>query len=230
MNGMSVINNHPEMLQNVMDRFMLIEQEYLNNHLTSLIPPFMEKMRAEGFAASISSQLLQYMPRYKATIVPVALSFYMAARDLMLYNEVDFFLSVFHFRGIEAVVPILLSDFASQKTPELTRWYISDCLYQIRSKQYEDDYIAIVEDASFGINRQMLILLIGKLRIKKAIPVLLRLIDDESIRLHVIMALSDYQMEEFRPLFKTYAQSSNPTWKNSAEKAIKKLDKLNKTE
>ena len=112
-----------------------------------------------------------------------------------------FFISLFHFKGFDEVMPLLIKDFFEPTTSEHNRWFIADCLYQISSKQYMDDYIKIISDSAYGINRQMIILLVGNLKSEKAIPVLIELLEDESVRLQAIAALGYYKREEFCPYF-----------------------------
>ena len=60
--------------------------------------------------------------------------------------------------------PVNMTD----ETGNTDKWAIGDCLYQIRSKKYIDDYLKIISDSSYGKDRQMVILLVGKLRIGAA--------------------------------------------------------------
>ncbi len=53
---------------------------------------------------------------------------------------------------------MLLEDFQSTETTELTQWYIGSCLYKIRSKTYISNYLEIITNPQYGSNRQLLIL------------------------------------------------------------------------
>ena len=66
------------------------------------------------------------------------------------------------------------------------------------------DYLRIVSDPTFGRNRQMLVLLLGKLKEESAIPVLIDLLEDEEVRLHAISALGQFKREEFRGYFERF--------------------------
>lgn len=83
---------------------------------------------------------------------------------------------------------MLLKDYYSEKTTDLTRWFISDCIYQIRSKNFVKEYLDIVSNGTFGRNWQMIVLLLGKLKDESAIPTLIDLLEDEEVRLHAISA------------------------------------------
>ena len=130
----------------------------------------------------------------------------------------------FSFKGFEEVIPILLADYYSSETPDLTRWFISDCLYTIRSKKYVDEYLKIISNKSYGTDRQMIVLLMGTLKVEKAIPLLIELLEDEEVRLQSICALGYFKREEFRCYFERFQDSKHPGWRKYSRSALKKLD------
>ena len=140
-------------------------------------------------------------------------------------NEQNALLGFFHFKGLEEVIPMLLEDYHSPKTEDGTRWFISDCLYQIRSKRFIKEYLEIISDSKYGTNRQMLILLIGEWKVEEAIPTLIQLLEEEDVRLHAISALGYYKREEFRPHFERFENDKHLGWRKYARAALKKLDR-----
>jgi len=163
------------------------------------------------------------MPKYKETLFPLALKYYKQARDVEQFREMNFYLNLFCYKGCEDVIPMLLEDFRSINVPDSTKWAIADCLYQLKCKEYADEYIKIASNTRYGINRQMIILLIGKLKIESGIPVLISLLEDESVRLHVICALSDYKRIEFAPHFERFVNDTHSGIRKYAKAALKKL-------
>ena len=133
-------------------------------------------------------------------------------------------MSFFHFKGLEEVVPMLIEDYYLEQTHDLTRWFISDCIYQIRSKSFVKEYLDIVSNRVFGRNRQMIVLLLGKLKEESAVPTLIDLLEDEEVRLHAISALGEFKREEFRCYFERFQNSTNTGWRKCAKAAIKKLN------
>ena len=71
----------------------------------------------------------------------------------------------------------------------------------------------------------MIILLMGKLKLEKAIPILIELLEDETVRLHAICALGDFKKEEFRPYFERFSNDKHSGLRKYAKKALKKLSK-----
>lgn len=222
--SIDVINNNPDLRRKWIEDVKVREKEYYKEHQDSLIPLFEKEIRSLGFTFEITNQILGFMPKHKKLILPIALNYYQRAKQLKKFNELNFFIGFFHFKGFEEVVPMLLEDFYSSETEDLTRWFIADCLYQIRSKHYIDEYLKIISNPLYGQNRQMLILLVGKLKVEDAIPVLIELLEDEEVRLHAIIALGDFRREEFRSYFQRFENVKHSGWRKYARAALKKLE------
>ncbi len=134
----------------------------------------------------------------------------------------------FRIKGFDDIVPMLLEDYYSKETDDLTRWFISDCLYYIRSRKFVREYQEISSNKIFGINRQMIILLQGKLKEETSVPVLVALLEDEEVCLQAICALGDYKREDFRCYFERFKDDPHPGWRKYARAALRRLDRLTK--
>jgi len=219
-----IINNSPEMLNMWIQTEKAASKAYQDIHPDSLIPLFESELRALGFEFEITNQTLVFLPKHKKLILPIAVKYYQQAKQKLKYDEQNHFISYFRFSGFDEVVPMLLTDFCASETHDLTKWFLADCIYQIRSKKFADDYLGIISDPTHGQNRQMFILLVGKLKIDPAIPVLIDLLNDETVRLHAIKALGDYKREDLRSIFQAYENSKHPGWRKYAKAALKKLE------
>ncbi len=217
------INNNPQMVKIWMDNEMVAAQHYFKENPNSLILNFENELRCLGYDFEVNSQIVGYMPKHKKTILPIAMKYYMLAKEQQKFNEQDYFIKFFGFKGFDEVIPQLLVDYHSKEIPNLTRWFISDCFYKIRSKNYVNEYLDIVSNSTFGQNRQMIILLLGKIKEERAIPILINLLEDEEVRLHAISALGEFKKEEFRCYFEKFQNSTHPGWRKYARGALKKL-------
>ena len=218
------INNNPTWLRTWLDNTKAAEEQYYKDHIDSLIPLFMKELRDLGFEFEISSQAVGFIPKHKKVILPIAIKYYQAAKELGQSDEQNYFMEFLRIKGLDDVIPMLLEDYYSEKTKDLTRWFISDCIYKIRSKKFVKEYLDIVSSSRFGINRQMIVLLLGKLKEESAIPTLINLLEDEEVRLHAICALGEFKREEFRCYFERFQDSTHPGWRKYAKSAIKKLN------
>lgn len=213
------INNNPELVKRMIEQYKASEDQMKKNP-DSVLQNFKQELLDLGFNFQVLNQAEGLLPRYKDTVLPVVIKYYRIAK---LKNEKQYLLGWFHHRGLEEVVPMLLEDYYSNNV-DIDRWAIGDRLYQIRSKKYVDDYIKIISNPAYGQDRQMVILLVGKLKIESAIPILIDLLEDEGVRLHAIIALGDFKREDLRPYFKRFENSKHPGWRKYAKAALKKLD------
>ena len=196
------------------------EEEELRNDPDSVLLAFKQELLDSGFKFHVLNQAEGLMPKYKDEVLPIAIKYYKAAKTK---NEKRYLMKWFQYRGLEELVPMLLSDFYSDDRT-VDRWQIGSILYHIRSKKYIDDYLKIISESAYGRDRQMVVQLVGKLKIEAAVPILIELLEDESVRLHAISALSDFKREEFRPYFERFQSSKHPGWRRYAKNALKKLD------
>lgn len=225
--SMDCINQNPAYLKTWIEREKTMDAEYYKQHPDSVILLFQNELRELGFEFEICGQMIGFMPKHKDVILPLVIKYYQQAKQLGKDNEQNSFLTFFKFKGLEVVVPMLLEDYYSNETKDLTRWFISDCFYSIRSKKYISDYLKIISNEEYGDNRQLIILLLGEMKVEEAIPVFIKLLEDESVRLHAICALGCFKRKEFLPYFERFSESKHPGWRKYAKLAIKKTLKQN---
>ena len=217
------INSSPDKIRGWIDHHKSAEEQYYKENPDSFIPLFEQEMRDLGFEFETSGQILGFIPKHKKEILPVAVKYYQLAKKLDKPNEQNYFMSFFYIRGLDEMVPMLLADYYSEKTEDITRWFISDCIYHIRSGNFVKEYLDIVSDKMFGRNRQMFVLLLGKLKEESAVPALISLLEDEEVCLQAICALGEFKRNEFRSYFERFLNSAQPGWRKNAKNAIKKL-------
>ena len=142
-------------------------------------------------------------------------------------NEKNYFIGLFHFKGFDEVVPMLIKDFRTSATPRLTREFIGETLRVIRSRQYMDEYLEIISNPVYGLARAPIFSLIGSIKADEAIPTLVNLLesDDKESVVCALQALSDYKREEFRPHFERFKDDENSQLQKVAISALKKLKK-----
>ena len=213
------INSNPKLVKHIIEQHRASEEQMKKNP-DSILLDFKQELLNLGFNFQVLNQAESLLPKYKDTILPVVIRYYKMAK---LKNEKQYLLGWFHHKGLDEVVPMLLKDYYSDNA-DIDKWAIGDRLYQIRSKKYINDYLKIISNSSYGQNRQMIILLVGKLKVEAAIPILIDLLEDEEVRLHAIVALGQFKHENLRPYFERFKNSKHPGWRKYARAALKKLD------
>lgn len=213
------INSNPDLVKHLLEQYKASEEQMKKNP-DSVLPAFKQELLNLGFSFQVLNQAESLLPKYKDTVLPVVIKYYKMAK---LKNEKQYLLGWFHHKGLEEVVPMLLKDYYSNNS-DIDKWAIGDRLYQIRSKKYIDDYLKIISDSSYGQDRQMIILLVGKLKVEAAIPILIDLLEDEGVRLQAIVALGDFKRKDFRPYFERFQNVKHPGWRKYAKAALKKIE------
>ena len=213
------INSNPNLAKHMLEQYKASEEQMEKNP-DSVLPAFKHELLNLGFNFQVLNQAESLLPKYKDTVLPVVIKYYKMAK---LKNEKQYLLGWFHHKGLEEVVPMLLKDYYSNNS-DIDKWAIGDRLYQIRSKKYIDEYLKIISDSSYGQDRQMIILLVGKLKVEAAIPILIDLLEDEGVRLQAIVALGDFKRKDFRPYFERFQNAKHPGWQKYAKAALKKIE------
>lgn len=119
------------------------------------------------------------------------------------------------------LVELTLSAFYFEDRP-INLWEYADLLYAIKDFRYLSQYLDIIRDASYGSDRQMLILLVGKSKKEYVVPILTELLSDSTVYGHALQALSNFYGEEIIHIMRKYA-SCNTTWiRRIAQKYLSK--------
>ena len=213
------INSNPDLVKYIIERYKASEEQMKKNP-DSILLDFKQELLNLGFNFQVLNQAESLLPKHKDMVLPIVIKYYKMAK---LKNEKQYLMGWFHHRGLEEVVPMLLEDYYSNNS-NIDKWAIGDRLYTICSKKYIDDYLKIIANSSYGQDRQMIILLVGKLKVKEAIPILINLLEDEAVRLQAIVALGKFKQENLRPHFERFQNVKHPGWRTYAKAALKKLD------
>lgn len=149
------------------------------------------------------------------------LRFYYEAR---LENEKISFLEDLYAIGYDKnkLAEIILEVFFSDKCSSYL-WEYGDLLYNLKRYKYLPQYIRIIEDKSYGSDRQMLVLLVGKSKKESVIPVLKRLLNDEDVYGHALDALCNFKGSEIEEIMKRYVDCKETWVRNTAKKYLKQV-------
>lgn len=215
------INSNPALVKRMIENSQKASEKYFAEHPDSLIPSFEQEVRELGFQFEIAEQIKQFLPRYKDLILPISIKYY---EKTVYDNEKNFFISLFHYKGFEEVVPMLLDDFYSDKISSLTRQFIGETLRSIRSKKYIDDYLKIIVNPQYGLARAPIFSLVGSLKVEKAIPILVNLLEvDKEFAPCALQTLGSYKRRELRPYFERFISEPDICLRKIANAALKKL-------
>lgn len=124
---------------------------------------------------------------------------YMGKFEESNYNGI--IISCLHRSKKRHLSSILLDEYISTDIKgvyDYYRWSIGDALYAINDKSNLKRYMDIISDKSYGVSRQMIVMLVGKIKDTSSIDLLLKLVwsYDYDVLPHAIWALGRYKTKE----------------------------------
>jgi HEAT repeat protein len=137
-------------------------------------------------------------------------------------NYTDATLRLLAVKGFNDATEKLLEIY-NDKSSKIDKWVIGDVLYSIQDGRFQDEYIKIVRNEYNGISRQMIVILLGKLKCEKAIPTLVNLLQDDKVDGHAIMALGYFKNYELIKCIEPFLNHEKKWIQKEAAKAIKKI-------
>lgn len=176
------------------------------------------EINSYGFEVQSYEELKSVKRKIKNTI-PVLLKY------LYLFNGssyTDAILRLLSVKGFNDATEELLEVY-NNKNSKIDKWVVGDALYSIQDKRYEDEYINIIDEKSNGTSRQMITILLGKIRCEKAISHLISLLQDEDVNGHAIIALGYFRNNELIKYIEPFLDHEKRWVRKEAEKAIKKI-------
>lgn len=96
----------------------------------------------------------------------------------------------------------------------------------IQDRNHVDELLEIAKNKQHGIARQMVVIALGKMKVKEAIPLFIELLNDEDVVGHVISALAYYKDPAVIPYIEPFTNHKVAWIKKEALKVINKLSKI----
>lgn len=126
----------------------------------------------------------------------------------------------------DAGTGLLIEEFKKSATVnELLGWAIGNALSIVDARGFEAPIIALCENAAYGMTRQMLVAGLGRFHTAEAEDTALKLLRDESVRLHAVMALGKMKSRRALPELERLLADKNPAIHKEARKAIASITK-----
>lgn len=119
----------------------------------------------------------------------------------------------------DMLVEIILKEFGSEVQKKYL-WEYGDLLYRIKNYKYLSNYIDIITNLELKEARQMVILLVGKCKDEDIIPILISLVEDETVYGHTLQALSNFKCEAITRIMEGYTKDKIKWIRNRAEKYL----------
>ena len=184
---------------------------------------FISEIRDLGYGIS-SIEELKKIDNKNKDVIPIILRHLSQISDI---NDKEFLVRCLGVKGFNTASNALINEFKNSSNT-LYKWAIGNSLSIILDKSSLNDLLEIVTDKKHGIARQMIVDGLGKYKDKKVIPVLVGLLEDKDVQGHALSALSKLKDPELLPYIKPFVNHEITWIRNTAKRAILKLEKQSK--
>jgi len=121
--------------------------------------------------------------------------------------------------------PVLIDELRKAEPSQmLLKLAIGNALSVVADDSVCDEIIELAEEPKHGKARQLIVLALGNMKDPRATETAMRLLDDEVVAGHAIMALGRLQAKRSRNLLKPFLQHRRAWIRREAKKAVQRID------
>ena len=194
------------------------ERQVATNNLA--VGPILNDLAAMGLHVRSLSDLVTAKMEY-ATAIPLLVDWLDRVENQDVKLAIIQCLSVRAARSIAG--PALIRGFKSLDG-WMAKWTAGNALSVVADDSVFEEVAALALDKSYGRAREMLAVALGNMRDPRAVDVLMRLLEDEEISGHAIMALGKLKASEARDAVLRFLDSPKAWVRKEAKKALKRID------
>lgn len=187
--------------------------------------PVLEALRAQGAEIDTIADLFNKWLEYRGAI-PTLIEWLPRVVNPDVKEDIVRALSVKWARHT-AAPKLLVKEFEQAHDPTGTglRWAIGNALEILANDDLADDLIRLATDRRFGKAREMVVLALGKLKDPQAPGILIRLLADDDVQGHAVMALGKLRVTAVRDRIEALLNHPKPWVRKEAKKALANIDK-----
>jgi HEAT repeat protein len=113
---------------------------------------------------------------------------------------------------------------ADSPSKEAAKWAIANALSIVADKSCFNDLAQLLKDKRHGKTRQMLANALGITKDERAVDVLIEVLDDADVQVNAIMTLGKLKAKKARPVIERFLVHNEKWVQNEVKKAISKID------
>jgi hypothetical protein len=123
--------------------------------------------------------------------------------------------------------PLLIDEFRRAPPHEVSglKWAIGNALSVVADDSVFEHLAALVTDKGHGKAREMLAIALGNMKDPRAVDLLIRLLGDEGVAGHAVVALGKLRAIRARPLVARFLEHPKSWIRRAAKQALAKIDK-----
>lgn len=130
-------------------------------------------------------------------------------------------LTVREARGVAG--PALLREFRRREATPDYRWAVANALEVVAGRDELEEMLELACDQSFGAERQMIVLALGRMHDPRVVRALIKLLYDDDVAGHAAIALGKLKAGEARAALENSLDHPKPWVRKEARKALTKL-------
>lgn len=182
--------------------------------------PIVDELRAIGYAITSISNLRNLGVPWK-TALPVLI------RWLPLVTTPDIKEAIVRHLSVPWVGKVataeLIQEFKNALPGSSLAWAIGNALSIVDVRGFEKEILRLSKDPAYSIGRQMIVCGLSRLRDPEVEDTALRLLDDEDVKLHAIIALRKMKSRRALAHLEELLRDGRPSIRREAKKAITKI-------
>ncbi len=186
-----------------------------------------EALAEVGVEASNIFGLVNSLKPYPKAI-PVLLEFLPRVEDIAIKEGIVRALTVKEASGIAAKPLLLEFERLNSTMPSREaslKWAIGNALSVVATDEVFNDVERLVTDKKHGKAREMLAVALGRMKDRRAVDVLIKLLTDEMVAGHAIIALGKLRAKEARAAIVPFLDHPEPWVRKEARRTLDKIDK-----
>jgi hypothetical protein len=187
--------------------------------------PVLHALAEAGYPLDYITQLPELGVNYKA-VVPLLIDWLPRVDDPTVKESIVRALTVRWAKGTAS--PALIEEFNAAPMSEVegvgVKWAIGNALSVVADDRVFERLAAIAEDKRHGHDREMVALALGNMKNPHTVDVLVRLLDDDQVSGHAIMALGKLRAKSARGKVERFVQHPKAWIRREARKALKRME------
>jgi HEAT repeat protein len=179
-----------------------------------------KQLRAVGLRVKSIYDLVNSKNSYPQAI-PLLIQLLPTIKTACIKEGVVRALTVRESRGLAE--PALIASLKSEDLASLgCRWATANALWYVAGREYYDDIVALAQMSQLGAARQPLLWALGRMKHKRSevIPLLVRLLKDDVLDAHALIALRKLKAKEAVSSIRPFLTDPNPFVRREARKAL----------
>jgi HEAT repeat protein len=182
--------------------------------------PLLEELGAAGVKIESMWDLVNYSFDYRQA-VPILIEWLPKMQNIRVREAIVRALTV-KFASPAAIKPLLVE---FECGSEFIRWEVGNALHEVADKSVSGELMRLAAERKYGTGRRMIVIALGRLKERRAVPLLVDLLKDPDVQGHALNALKLLNPVEARPAIEPFLTHKNKWFRREAKAAIAKFDR-----